>query len=206
MNEPDVAEQLALAQLRRTELENEKLALELARQGKAPAWYQFPIQFVPLITALVAVAGFLWGVVQYTNAQRKDRAAREVQSVREKEIAEREFMKPWLESQRSIYLEALTAAAAAVNSREPKVRAAAAQSFWQLYNGRMILVETQSVSDAMVEFGRCLDGSNVCNPEELDKRTHALASAIAASMAATAKLSYQEFAANQFRYSPGAQD
>lgn len=200
MDEPDPSRQLAQAQLTKLQLENEKLALELAKQR---GWYQFPVQLVPLVTALLSVAGFLWGVLQYTDAQQKNRLEREKQSLREIDTAQREFMKPWLEGQRQIYQEALSAAATAANTREPGERAAAEQKFWQLYHGRMILVETKSVSAAMVQYGHCLDGSEACPPEEKNQRNRRLASAMAESMAATATMSYREFVENQFRYTPG---
>lgn len=206
MDESDVAHKLASAQLQHIQLENDKLTHELSKQRQKPAWYYFPIQLVPLITALLSVAGFLWGVVLYTNEQAKNRVEHEKQSLREKETAEREFMRPWLESQRTIYLEALNAVTAASNSREPKERATAEQQFWQLYHGRMILVETKTVSDAMVYFGRCLDRTNVCDLDEMNKRAKALASRMAESMAVTARMSYQEFAQNQFRYAPGSRN
>ncbi|MDH4064506.1 MAG: hypothetical protein OEW19_08900, partial [Acidobacteriota bacterium] len=122
-------------------------------------------------------------------------------SVREQATAEREFMKPWLESQRDIYEQALTAAAAAANARDAKDRATAEERFWQLYHGRMITVETREVSGGMVQVGRCLDGSDACDVDEMNARTRALATAMAGSMAATARMSYREFAENQFHYS-----
>src|SRR5712691_8714971 len=133
MEQSDVPQKLTFAQLQNIQLQNDKLALELAKQRQSPPWCQFPVQLVPLITALVSVAGFLWGVLEYTGEQKKNRLEREKQSLREKETVEREFMKPWLESQRAIYSEALIAAAAAANSSEQKERAVAEQKFWQLY-------------------------------------------------------------------------
>ncbi len=67
----------------------------------------------------------------------------------------------------------------------------------------MILVETKSVSGAMVRFGRCLDGSETCSRAEMNERCRALATAMADSMAATAKMTFKEFADNKFRYTSG---
>lgn len=200
MDELSIAQKQDVAQLRKLELENAKLEFELKKHEKAPAWYYFPIQLVPLITAMVSVAGFLWGVVQYTNEQQKNRIDRDTQSRQANQTAEREFMKPWLESQRSIYLEALTAVAIAANSEESNERSVAEKQFWQLYHGRMILVETKAVSNAMVSFGRCLDGTDTCNSTEKNTRAKRLATVMAESMAATANMSYQQFSDNKFRY------
>ena len=112
-------------------------------------------------------------------------------------------MKPWLESQREIYLQALSAAAAVASSDNPEKRKQATEEFWQLYQGQMILVETKSVSGAMVHFGRYLDGTDSCSKAEMNVRCRALATAMAESMAATAKMTFKEFVAHQFRYTSG---
>lgn len=200
--DPSPERLLQLAQLEQLRLENERLKLELAEHHKGKPWYIPLIQMVPIITALVAVAGFLWGVIQYRDQQIKNRASQQAQFLREQENAEREFMKPWLESQREIYLQTLSAAAILANSDDPAARAQASDEFWQLYQGKMILVETTSVSTAMMEFGNCLKSKETCDKDkdEKNKRLHILATAMAESMAATAKMTYTEFAANQFQY------
>src|SRR6266508_3452400 len=144
MADESSANLLQLAQIERAQLENEKLKIEVAALTRSP-WYQVPLRLVPLATALIAVGGFLIGVLKYTDEQSNARVDREKQSLREHAIAEQEFMKPWLESQRTVYAEALSAAAAAANTSDAKLRLVAPQSFWQLYQGRMILVETTTV-------------------------------------------------------------
>jgi hypothetical protein len=106
-----------------------------------------------MITAFVAISGFAWGLVQYGREQEKNRNAQHGQSIREQETAEREFMRPWLETQRATYQEALIAAATVPNTEDPKARKQATDDFWRLYQGKMILVETKSVSGAMVQYG-----------------------------------------------------
>jgi hypothetical protein len=199
----DRDDELAVAQLERLRLGNEKLKLELAAMGKARPWYHFPIQIVPLVTALVAVAGFSWGIVQYGNEQAKNRSAQKEQAERQRVVAQREFMKPWLESQREIYAQALAAAAAVANADDARTRARAAEEFWRLYQGKMVLVETKAVSGAMVAFGNCLDRTELCDRKEMNARSRNLASAMAASMAGTARMTFEEFAANQFQYTSG---
>jgi hypothetical protein len=196
-------EALKNAQLERALLDNEKLKLDLAGMRSTKPWYQSLAPIIPVITTTLAVTGFLWGIFQYVAQQRANRIAQERQSDREQETAEREFMKPWLESQRSIYAGALSAAATAANSEDPADRKKAVIEFWQLYQGKMILVETKSVSGKMVLFGDCLDGTATCDRSEMNKRCRALATAMAESMAATAKMTFKEFAANQFQYRSG---
>ena len=186
----------------KVQLENEKLKLELAEIRKGKPWYHILTQMVPLITAFVAIVSFCWGVLQYRTQQTENRLAQKRQSLREVEIAERGFMKPWLESQREIYLQALSAAAAVANPGGPEERKQATEEFWRLYQGKMILVETKSVSGAMVRFGHCLDDTDTCRRAEMNVRCKALATVMAQSMAATAKMTFEEFVANKFEYGP----
>jgi hypothetical protein len=200
----DAPEQsLQSVQLERAQLENEKLRLELGALRKGKPWYHLPTQIVPIVTALVAIGGFSWGIVQYGNEQAKNRRDQKEQSDRQQVVAQREFMKPWLESQRETYSQALSAAAAVANVDNAKTRAQAAEDFWRLYQGKMILVETKSVSGAMVDFGRCLEKKDVCDRKELNRRCRTLATAMASSMAATGKMTFEEFAVNQFQYRSG---
>lgn len=157
---------------------------------------------IPIVTTVLAVAGFLWGVYQYTSEQAKNRDTQIIQQKREADLAEQELMKPWLDSQRQIYSRALSAAATVANSDDGEKVKTASEEFFELYQGQMILVETTDVSAAMVKFGNCLDGSDKCERAEMNTRCRALGTAMATSMAKTARMTYQEFAANQFRYEP----
>jgi hypothetical protein len=153
--EDDSATALQQAQLEQVRLTNEKLKLEVDELRKQQHAHPILAQAIPIVTALVAVAGFLWGVAQYSEEQEKSR-----------ETAAREFMKPWLENQREIYMQALSFAATVANSDSPAERKQAIDNFWQLYQGKMILVETKSVSGAMVQFGNCLKDPNTCTRDE----------------------------------------
>ena len=208
MDKAEIDLKLAAAQLQRAELDNERLAIELEKLRKPATWFQVWLQFVPLVTALVSVAGFLWGVNLYRIAQKANREASEKQAVQLKEQSrqenqsrERDLMQPWIKSQRDIYEEALNAASTASTASDPKLRAVAANAFWQLYYGRMILVETTDVSAAMQEIGDCLTGGvGHCAEERMQELTLTLGSAMASSMAATARMTYEEFSKDQFLY------
>jgi hypothetical protein len=202
-SDPSSATLLEQEQLEHLRLQNKKLNLELLAESKRQSSYSAWMQAAPMITAMVAVAGFGWGVLQYGREQAKNRSQQQLQSDREQITAEREFMKPWLDAQRDTYQKALQAAATIANTNEPKTKKQAVADFWRLYQGEMILVETKTVSGAMVHYGKCLDNAGACGRAELNKRCRALATAMGTSMAATAKMTYKEFAANQFRYSSG---
>lgn len=196
-------EMLGAEELEQLRLRNQRLRLKLSAHGRGRRWYSVSPELAPIITALVALGGLGFGLVQYGREQDKNRAEQRQQSDREQSTAEREFMKPWLEAQREIYRKALNAAATIANPEDSKTKRQSTEDFWRLYQGEMILVETKTVSGAMVQFGHCLDGSDTCNTAELNNRCRALASAMGTSMAATAKMTYREFAENQFRYSSG---
>lgn len=207
MEKAELDLKLAAAQLQRAELDNQRLTIELEKLRRPAPWFQVPLQFVPLVTAMVSVAGFLWGINLYMETQNANRDAsvkqaqqREDQAKQENLSREREFMQPWLKSQRDIYEQALDAAATASTSRDPKLRSSAIDAFWQLYYGRMVLVETTAVSGAMKEMGACLRQEGFCIQTQKTDRVLKLGSAMALSMAATAKMSYEEFSKNQYLY------
>jgi len=200
-DENDIEKSMKSFQLEELRLRNEKLKIELDELRKGKPWYQIPIQFVPLATALVAIAGFWWGLVRYRVDQRQAQAEQNERSRREQVAREREFMKPWLENQRDIYRKALSAAGIVANTENAETRRKAAEEFWSLYHGEMILVETQSVSTAMVNFGNCLNGSKIqCLKPKLDDLAHKLGTAMSESMAATAGMTFEQFSLNQFKY------
>ena len=110
-------------------------------------------------------------------------------------------MKPWLENQRDLYRKALSAAGTLANTENTATRLQASEDFWRLYHGEMILVETLPVKDAMVAFGKCLEGSRiVCSKIDMNELSHKLGTAMADSMAATARMTYQDFASIKFKY------
>jgi hypothetical protein len=66
----EVSRKKAMAELRKLELEVE--ALERGRD-----WEGRIGRFVPIITAGISIAGFIWGVLIFTNQQAREREARE---------------------------------------------------------------------------------------------------------------------------------
>jgi len=190
---PEIA--LQAAELERARLENEKLRLELADlKNKRGRWLsELGGRVVAIVTTLLAIGGFVWGILQFQLEQRENRASQQRQ-------AEREFMKPWLESQWDSYMKALAAATTLATSEDSEKVKQASDEFWVFYYGKMILVETRDVSKAMVRFGHCLDGTDTCDKSERKGRALQLASAMAKSLAETAGMTYEQFAANQFQY------
>jgi len=201
---------LVTALLEKLRLENEKLRLELdALQGGNGLSSLIP--YLPLITVVVTIAGFAFGVYQYRAQQdsnitaqaeqsKKDREAREIQSKKDTETTQREFMKPLLQNQLAIYLQASAAAATISRSTDPVERKKAINDFWRLYEGPLIMVESKEVSGAMVKFGNCLDDVEACDQAEISKRAHALTSRMQESLLRSWNTNPENFAADKFTY------
>ena len=64
----------AMAQLQKLNLEIEDLRAERN-------WEERIARFIPIITAVISIAGFLWGVVLFRNQQEKDRITREADQI-----------------------------------------------------------------------------------------------------------------------------
>ena len=64
----------AMAQLQKLNLEIEDLRAERN-------WEERIARFIPIITAVISIAGFLWGVVLFRNQQERDRITREADQI-----------------------------------------------------------------------------------------------------------------------------
>lgn len=155
----------------------EKIRLEidgLKRSGRESSL----VRYLPLLTTLVAVAGFLFGIYQFKTQQDERLRAEKISN-------DREFKKALWEKQLNYYLEAAQAAStlASFNENDGKdiqpERTKARVRFWQLYYGELAIIEDPNVSDAMVKYGRCLRDYDLtkCNQSELKQHARVLAQA-----------------------------
>ena len=204
----DYESELAKAQLEKITLENERLRLELSNLKRGHKLVLLP--YLPLITVLITMAGFGFGIYQYRAQQKANREAqadqskrdfeaREAQSKRNMEEAQRDFMKPLLQNQLTLYLQASSAAATISHSTDPDERKKAVNEFWRLYDGPLIAVESKEVSGAMARFGSCLTGEN-CDSDELSQRSRALGSRIQESLLKSWNTNPENFATDKFHY------
>ena len=200
----------AEAELQKLRLEIQKLTLDV-ESARRSMGHDVLLRLLPSITVLVAVLGFGFSIWQYRVEQTKDRQARAEQVVRETteraerarkdtEAAQREFMKPLLEKQQELYFEAASAAATIAASTDPAERRKAEGTFWRLFWGPLVMVESKEVSAAMKRFGNCLNAVEACDAQEKRKRSLALASALETSLLNTWNAKPEDFTKGQFLY------
>lgn len=172
----DLQHALSVAQLEKINLEIESLK----RNGGVGSL----ARYLPLLTTLIAVAGFLFGIYQFKNQQAERLRAEQLQYQKENEDKEREFKKALWEKQLTYYLEAAQAAAtlASVSSDDKESRAEwvkARVRFWQLYYGELAVIEDRNVSAALKAYGLCLREyeflDKKCGQNRLKERARALA-------------------------------
>jgi hypothetical protein len=122
--------------------------------------YDSFIDHAKLVSTILAIAGFLFGIFQYRKQQVLNRTAAA-------ESRDREFLKPLWEKQLAIYFDTSQAAATIATTTDPKERQEAKQKFWTLYWGPLMIVESPTVYGAMKAFGECLTGETQGNLQDL---------------------------------------
>ncbi len=203
----DPQAELGLVKLR---LENERLSLEIESLKRGRNHLIALTDYIPLITVLVTIAGFSFGIYQYRAQQienriseetlaRQEREAREAQAQKDNDTAQRDFMKPLLEKQLSLYFEASSAVSTIATTADSSEREKATNTFWHLYYGPLVIVETEKVSGAMKRFGKCL-GEDSCSKDEMNKRSLALATALQEAMLKSWNLKPEDFTQDKFKY------
>ena len=111
------------------------------------------------------------------------------------EKAENEYRRPLWEKQLNYYLEATRAAATIAHLRSDgsdlgKTEFFKAEiRFWELYYGELVVVEDPSVSQAMVNFGKCLRDYELdrCDEKQLQRLSLDLAKVCRNSVSASWK-------------------
>lgn len=156
--------------------QNEKLSFEIDDAKSESAGIRQLRKMLPLITGLVAVAGFWFGIIQYVRAEAASRGQRETadKARLEQEKAadevfrrdlKRETAKPLWDRQLSLYIEATEKAAIIATTDDETRRTEAEARFWVLYWGPLAAVEDvgmtkqtkAEIEQKMVEFGRLLE-------------------------------------------------
>lgn len=163
------------------ELQKRKLIAEIkeleARANQHEPKLNWLFKNVSFLTFLVALIGVPIGLWQYF------------------EKAENEYRRPLWEKQLNYYLEATRAAATIATLRTDSSELGKTEffkakiRFWELYYGELVVVEDPSVSQAMVNFGKCLRDYEVegCDQRQLQKLSLDLAKVCRNSVSASWK-------------------
>jgi hypothetical protein len=164
-------------------VERDKLALELDRLKAPPHWASRLKQYLPLISTLLAVAGFWFGIWQYVEGEKarsaeqataeqarlaQQRQAEQERFAQQKRADEavrvaltRERTRPLWERRLALYIEATEKAAVIATTDDEAARQDAERRFWVLYWGPLAAVEDVDlgkenpgpIEAAMVAFG-----------------------------------------------------
>src|SRR5262245_38054832 len=137
--------------------ENEKLTFELAELRNERAWERRLKSLLPTLTAVIAVAGFWFGIVQSVRAEftaRKDRLIAEGKRKEERDEENRlyrqeltrETARPLWDRQLALYIEATEKAATIATVANEELRTAAEARFWILYWGPLAAVEDVGIT------------------------------------------------------------
>ena len=151
--------------------QNDKLTIEIQTlKATAPAgrWEGRISRFNPVVTALIGVAAFTFGVIQYIRAEtasRKQRAEEQFKTLKADELArieaKREALKPLWDKQIDLYMDAAETAATIALTDDEEVRTTSEKRFWILYWGPLAAIEDLTlaldsppeIEQAMVSFG-----------------------------------------------------
>lgn len=185
-------------ELERLSLEVQKLRTEVERSQ--PGLWNAIQRVSPLVGTLLAVAAFLFGVIQYIGQQTRELAAREHELARQAAARDQDFMKPLWERELTTYFLASDTVGTIATTSDAVKRRAAVEQFWRLYQGHMVILETTALSGAMVAFGECLDGTMDCSPYELKDRALAISTAIQHAIEDHASRRLSEFSKDKFQY------
>ncbi len=160
---------LADAQLRKLQLEIKKLSFEAESLGNKRFQADKVMKFVPLVTVIIAVAGFWFTVHQYNDQQ----AAAATKQAADREQA---LLKPVWDRRLELYFSASEAAATMALSKDKTERDKAESKILQLYAGPLIIVEDPDVEVAMIKIYKCVTAEDSCDDAEKQRRSQALAS------------------------------
>jgi hypothetical protein len=178
--------------------QNEKLSFEVEDLRRQGPWGKRLKALLPILTGLLAVVGFWFGVYQYVRAEAaslQERREAEKGRLAQQRVADetfrrelrRETAKPLWERQLALYIEAAEKAATIATTQDREARKAAEARFWVLYWGPLAVVEdvglvkahVAAIERAMVRFGEAIEkGPDDRNGQQMKQLSLDLAHAI----------------------------
>lgn len=109
-----------------------------------------------VVTALLTVATFFWGVRTFNVNAQHQAAVRQAEIEKDERTRRIAAAEPFLKQQLALFREATAVTATLASSKDQAEVAKARARFWQLYWGELGLVERGGVARAMADFGRAL--------------------------------------------------
>jgi hypothetical protein len=178
----NVDEKIKAAQL-------EKVSLEVSALKNRTLWHNVIPLLVPVVTAVIAVAGFVFAVGNFAAEQRAQANERDART-------EQEFRKRFWEERLALYRRASKLAATIATADSLDMVRQERREFWQLYWGELAIIEDKDVLSAMVAYGeelKRLEGkqqdpkgtSQASNIRDLRQLSYQLAIACRNSLAKT---------------------
>jgi hypothetical protein len=176
---------------RKLQAEVRKLELDIGAMSRK-AWDERLVKLTPLLSVIIAALTVIATVWQYHE-----------QGVHQAELSRREAVKPLLDRQTELYMEASKVVARLAQAPTARERSAEdVRKFWELYNGPLIIVESRGVSGAMQRFGSCLGAEASCDRSTLEKASRALSTAILESIRDDSRMTPAQFAESRHHYQP----
>lgn len=203
---PQDVENKQKLEFKKLELENQKLVEEIKDLKKFN-------KIIAVFSIFVTLGGFIAGIYQYReqqiqnrqtqeNTANKERKAQEDQLAKDKEVSQREFMKPIIEKELALLFEASEIVSTIPNTSDETERKKAINNFWRLYQGPMIIIENQNIALSMKRFGQCLNGKKDCDKNEMNRYSRVLASDLRKAMIDLWNKTPENYLANKIDYTP----
>ena len=143
--------------------EIEKLKAETESLRSSNRWENRITRYAPLVTIIIAVASFWFGIYQFTRQQRaeNEKFTRQQEAENEKlrgqfndsiKLSEKEFRRHFYEKQLEVYLDVSKTVAQMATAGDSKEVDRLHTHFLELYNGSLIIVQDSDVRDAAETF------------------------------------------------------
>lgn len=147
-----VESDLAVEELRKTRLEADTLQEKLRVSRGWVSWLGVVTSFTPLATAVLAIAGFLFGVEQYL-AQRRTQSQSEERIAKQAfETKEKEFKKVFWEQQMALYVQVTHEAAAVASSKDSATAENLHRVLMPYLHGDLVVVADTDVIKAAIAY------------------------------------------------------
>ncbi len=144
---------------RATATEQEKLACEIEKLKaeteslrSSNRWENRVTRYAPIVTVLIAVASFWFGIYQFTRQQTAENEKLRGQFADSIKLSEKEFRRHFYEKQLDVYFDVSKTVAQMATVGDSIEGDRLHTHFLELYNGSLIIVQDSDVRDAAETF------------------------------------------------------